>query len=286
MSTAQPCVLGCTTAHAGLPRQAAPGRLACHECADELHKLLGEVERLYRGLDVTPGASGSARGAPGYGPRSPAVDDLIAHRDLRTQRDGASHAGALAVVESWARSIREDRSIDLPPDQVRATVPAGRVTMHRELGTLRFHWDWICGQPWVDEFAAEMRQLRGQLRTARREAEPVLQIGTCPNVIEIDDELDAACGERLHVRPGDREIRCRSCGTTWTRDRWRQLGSRWADYPTLAEQLGVPVGTLHRWRHEDGWKVSGSRSRRLVSRAEAIASYAKRRGLLEDGRHD
>lgn len=272
MSTAQPCVLGCTNTTTGLPRQAAPGMLACHDCADHHRRLLDDIERLHNGLDVTPGTGDGARGAPGYGPRSPAVDGLLAHRDTRT----ADGTGALATIESWARSIREDLSIDVDPDQMRATVPAGRATMPRELATIRFHWDWIMAQPWVDELAVELRQVHQQLRSARREADPVLHLGGCPIVTELDDDVDVTCGHPLKVRPGDREIRCGSCGTPWPRERWHLLGSPWADYATLAEQLGIPVGTLHRWRHEDQWEVTGTRSRRLVSRSDAIASYTRR----------
>lgn len=268
-ATVAACVLGCHTPPSGNPRQAAPGMLACHECADALRATLDDVERLYNGLDITPGHSGTQRRAPGYGPSSPAVDALVDHRDPRVVE------GALATIEQWARLVRTDRSIDTPPDRMRGTVPSGRATMTRETATLRFEWHWIMAQPWVASLAASLTALQRTLQAARRETTPTVRIGGCPVTADGDDD---ACGRMLTVRPGDREIRCPRCDTVWTRDRWHQLGAPWADYATLAEQLGVAVGTLRRWSHEDGWEVRGTTSRRLVARADAVTSYAHRYG--------
>ncbi len=122
------------------------------------------------------------------------------------------------------------------------------------------------------------------LRTAARARPPVLRLGPCPVPVAIDvtDQhgrpLRVECGAPLRVRPGDESIRCPGCGTEWTRSKWHQLGDEWVDFATLAEQLGVPVGTLHYWRHVDEWRTAGTRSRRLVSRVDALTSYARRRG--------
>ncbi|RZQ59826.1 hypothetical protein [Amycolatopsis suaedae] len=282
MNHVRPCLLGCTNAD-GIPYRAAPGRQTCPRCGDQLAALLREIGDLYAVLDdpeqLLPTTSGG-RGRPGYGSRSPAVDDLIVHTDVRTGETDTGGPGALAVVEQWARQIREDRSVDTPPDQMRATVPAGRITMTRELATLRFHWDWILAQDWVDAFADEMRAVRDQLVRARRLTVPVIRIGTCPiTVMTVDrdaDPITLPCSATLRVRLGDTEIRCPACHTVWTRDRWHQLGTDWADYASLATQLDIPVTTLRRWCHEDHWATAGTRSRRLVSRADALASYARR----------
>lgn len=49
--------------------------------------------------------------------------------------------------------------------------------------------------------------------------------------------------------------------------------------PAEASQLfKVPVGTLHRWAHEDRWRKYGGRRTRHWSMTEVQAGYERRRG--------
>ncbi|MEU6641251.1 hypothetical protein ABZ863_01735 [Saccharomonospora sp. NPDC046836] len=288
------CVLGCRNPD-GMPNEAAPGLLACHGCARQLATDLAAVEQLYDAhtdLETHLPRSDGQRGAPGYGPRSPALDALAAHFDPRTKWTPEHGFGALAVVSSWARAIREDTTLNVPRERVRQTVPAGPVTMARELATIRFHWHYLLAQDWLPDFGTELRDVLRQLRAVGRELTPSVRIGPCPVVvdeIEVDDEhypTPITCNTPLHVHAGATEIRCRGCGTNWPRARWHKLGDPWADYAALAEQLDVPVGTLRRWCHQDGWATSGTRGRRLVARADALASYARRRLAGRPDGHD
>lgn len=281
MNNIHACVLGCTNPE-GVPYRAAPGQLACHTCADRLRAVLDELGQLYADLtmidELIPGGHGGdgLRSVPG--PRSPAVDAILVHTDVRSRPDGPL-LPALAIVEQWTREVREEHA---------AAVPAGRVSMARELSTLRFHWDWIMGQGWLPDFADEMRRVLHSLRLAGRMTVPTLTIGRCPVVIiavPLADGgmLDLSCGATLRVRPGDEEIRCRNCGSVWPRSRWRELGDQWIDYARLAAELAVPVGTLRRWCSEDSWRTEGTKRRRLVSRLDAHDSYTRRKGVLPLG---
>ncbi|MCD2193494.1 hypothetical protein LQ327_08875 [Actinomycetospora endophytica] len=48
------------------------------------------------------------------------------------------------------------------------------------------------------------------------------------------------------------------------------------DPEALAVHIGVPVGTIYRWAHEDGWQKFGRDRRRLYRIADAEASADKR----------
>ncbi|MCU1680951.1 MAG: hypothetical protein JWQ81_1690 [Amycolatopsis sp.] len=288
-ATIRTCVLGCSC-NDGVAYRAAPGRLACDPCSEKLAKAVTELGRLYYELtdveELIPGGSGSNAGGsrPVPGPRSPAVDGLIVHTDVRSSTSAGQPPAALASIAGWAREVREERSLDTARDQLRGTVPDGRVTMAREIGTLKFEWHWVMGQEWLADFAAEVHAVLAALRSAGRMDAPTIRLGTCTvRVLGIDTAtrpVTLECGARLRVRTDATELRCSNCGTVWPRSRWHELGDGQSDYARLAEELGVPVGTLRRWSHEDSWTVSGTRSRRLVTRAQALESFRKRRGAL------
>lgn len=197
------------------------------------------------------------------------MDVLLAHSDVRTRWTSELGYGALAVVESWARMLREELG---------AAAPVGRATFSREVATIRFHWDHLLRAPWLDEFAREVQEVTRSLTYAGRLTEQVMRIGPCPGLLEGGEP----CTATLRVQVDDDEIRCRECGDTWARSSWWMLADRWADYALLAEDLGVPVGTLRRWAHEDeragnAWAKETRGRRHLVSRVDAIASYDRRR---------
>jgi hypothetical protein len=259
----------------------------CHACSDRLRLVLDDIGCLYAELDdpsvlVLGRPFGDIpRRASVPGPRSPAVDAVIVHTDVRSvDRD---RPPALAIVESWARAVREERARDIPASQLRATVPAGRVTMARELATLLFHWDWLMGWELVTDFASEVRAVQQELRRLRYGPDVLLRVKCAAVLVAIDfprlvDPLVVRCGAAMIVRPGDEAITCRNCGTVWPRRRWaRELGDDWADYAALAAEWNVTTALLRQWCRRDGWRVAGTRGRRLVSRADANASYEQRR---------
>ncbi|GAA1030772.1 MULTISPECIES: hypothetical protein [Amycolatopsis] len=285
MNQPRPCALPIHTRDGErvCPRRAAPGTLVCPPCSEQLRGVLSKLALTYRAVteldELIPGGRGGdgVRRVPG--PRSPAVDAILAHTDPRSRDDSA-----LAVVESWARWVRAERSIDVEPAKMLATVPAGRVTMARELDTLRFHWDWIMASPEVPWFAEAMRSVAQALRQVRGELDRVTRVGKCPTPVVVipraDGDIHLPCGASLRVRPGATKIVCRNCETEWGRDRWNELGDARADYASFSEQFDVPVGTLRRWAHKDSWDRAGTRGRPLWLRAEVFASYVKRRGDL------
>lgn len=281
MNDIRPCVL------LRNPHQAAPRWTVCYPCADHLNNTLTQLAKTYDELldidEITPGGSGdnTSVSRPVPGPRSPAVDSLLAHSDPRS---AVGNRSALATVFGWAHLIRADRSVDTPRDQMLATVPKGRITMGREIATIRLHWDWLMGTDMVPAFEHDIVSVLTALRLVRRLDAPVMRIGRCPTVARVhladSRTVDLPCDAELRVRTDADAIRCRTCGSVWPRARWHELGDGLTDYARLADELDVKVGTLWRWASEDGWTVIGGRGRRLVVRVEAMDSYRKRRGVL------
>lgn len=284
MNDIRPCVL----ANPRHPHQAAPGWNVCATCADTLHTTLADLQATYEQLDtieeLTPTGSGDNNGGGRAvpGPRSPAVDALLNHTDPRSQH---GNTAALATIVDWARLIRAEHSIDTPRSRMLATVPHGRITMGREIATIRLHWGWLMGTELVPAFAVDVRGVLTALRLVRRMDAPTIRIGSCPTVllaIPLPDGgwLDLACAAPLRVKTDADTIRCRNCGASWSRGTWHQLGDGLTDYAKLSDELGVNPSTLRYWSAKDHWTVHGTAGRRLVLRAEAHESYRKRRGHL------
>ncbi len=280
LTTRRACVLGCRTL-SGEPFPAQHGYLTCDPCAERLRTALAEIVECYALLDdaLVPGHGGAGgRGAPGFGSRSPARDGVLALTDPRTQavEEGDPHS-VLGVLSSWADNVRDDTGQDRP---------AGQITVTGEVGFLVRWLDFITRQYWVEDFADEVHELLGQLRTALGLQERSIPIGTCPTLLPDLDSTDEAggeleCGALLRVRLSAEWITCRSCGTNWPRERWDELrddlGVPVSDVASLSAWLAVPVGTLRRWRHEDEWSNHGTRARPLYDRAQVVTSWRRRR---------
>lgn len=277
---AAPCALGCTTAN-GQPFPARHGYLLCARCTDRLHDALREIIDCYALLDdalVPASGAGTAttggRGAPGFGSRSPARDTVIALTDPRThaEEDGDPHS-VLSILSSWADNVRDDTGQD---------APTGPTTVSGEVGFLVRWMDHIARQDWVGDFADEIHELLGQLRTVLGLQERAIPIGPCPaRLHDLDNGGTVTCGTPLRVRLSAERITCRSCGTSWPRERWDELsgslGVPVSDIASLSAWLTVPAGTLRRWKHEDGWHNHGTRSRPLFAREQVLASWKRRR---------
>ncbi|MCP3805389.1 hypothetical protein NLX83_39595 [Allokutzneria sp. A3M-2-11 16] len=276
------CVLGCADSF-GQPYPAVEGTLACDICAHAVDAALRQIARDYEFLldprNLVPGADSSGRGNPGYGSRSPARDDLIICTDPRTTYDERAES-APAILSQWVREIVESTDMTAPE---RASV-AGDIAwlLSRKV------WRWVISQPWLDEFGGEVFELREHLAHIVRPRARAVPIGPCPVPSGVPGNT-APCGTALRVRPDAELVRCRTCGTTWPRERWDELGHALgcprSDYASLSVWLGVPVGTLRRWCAQDGWArdpAGHSRARPVWLRTDALASFTARRHTAPD----
>ena len=145
-------------------------------------------------------------------PPAPVRLDVVALSDRRTQ---SRHAGdiypVLAVLESWARLVREERKLQRP------RFPA---TILSETSLLEGHLDWIVAQPWVDDLAAELRQAQGALHSAIGDHAP-RPVGRCPVV---HPDAGECGGPLFQDRYGGLSVSCRACGEVWGETELRRLG--------------------------------------------------------------
>jgi len=84
--------------------------------------------------------------------------------------------------------------------------------------------------PWAvenrDDFGRFARDLNGFVEQIKSALDPTIepptrvQIGRCPTL----GEEGGKCGELLSANPWSNSIRCRKCGSTWTRADWPKLG--------------------------------------------------------------
>lgn len=312
------CLLGCRT-RGGEPFRAQHGYRTCDLCADELRTDIRELAQIYPELvraAMPGGAPSQGRVSPGYGPRSPARDTVLALTDRRTRADDAGDPhSVLEILTSWADNVRQDTgqarpdpvaqreaqlligwldftarqpwagNLDTRLDQLREQITEqlglSARTVHGEVAFLIEWFDYITRQHWVGDFAEEVRELLTSVRLATGTEEASIPVGTCPAP---EKTTQRPCGARLRVRADADRIVCPKCRTPWPRKHWDELsdaqGTPVSDVAALSAWLTVPAGTLRRWRGEDGWINHGSRRRPLYERNAVLSSWQRRRGAL------
>jgi hypothetical protein len=199
------------------PKTAANGTLVCPGHTRWLTESIDDVVITYALLPhfYEPGTAiddGQQVRGKRVDPPAPVRLDVVALLDKRTI---ARHPGdivpVLAILEAWARLIREERQ--LQPCRRQATVTS-------EAGTLLAHINWIICQPWVDDLAREIREVKSALHSAIGDHAP-RPVGTCPVVHPDTGE----CGGKLYQdRYGGMSVTCRRCGETWGETELRRLG--------------------------------------------------------------
>jgi hypothetical protein len=166
-------------------------------------------------LFVEPGSSvddGRQVKSKRIDPPAPIRLDIVSLSDRRTihRYDGDTYP-VLAVLESWARMIREERELTAP------TVAANIVS---EATLIIGHLDWVGAQPWVDDLATELRYVKTSLHSAIGDHAP-RSVGPCPIV---DPEHGPCTGRLYQDRYGRLSVTCNRCGEVWGETELRRLG--------------------------------------------------------------
>jgi hypothetical protein len=187
----------------------------CRRHADSLADTLRDLAETYAllGLFLAPGSvpdEGNVRGRRIDAP-APVRLEVVALTDRRTiALDDADPPPVLAIVESWARLVREERAL---------ASPLVRATLIGEVGFLLAHHGWVCAQPWVDDYAAELRRARSAVHDAIGDHAP-RPVGHC----QVVDEQGECGGPLYQDRWGAMAVSCRRCGAVWQEDDLRRLG--------------------------------------------------------------
>ena len=200
------------------PRESLAGALVCRHHHGWLRDSIDDIVITYGLLPhfYEPGTAvddGHQVKGKRVDPPAPVRLDVVALPDKRTvHRYPGDIVPVIAILESWARLVRDERKIQ--PCRQPATVTS-------EAGTLLAHLDWIIGEPFVADLADELRQVKSALHSAIGDHAP-RPVGTCP-VVHPDE--DTECGGRLYQdRYGGMSVTCRKCGETWGETELRRLG--------------------------------------------------------------
>lgn len=204
-------------------RLADEGYHTCSTCYDQLHQWLtpitvdddnrpASIPGMYELLDARPGVGESGRRGPGFAPRSPANDHVVAMRDPRSTKLLAGDPHSVpGVLGSWCLEVSELRHVIPPARRVLAMA-----------GFLDAHLDWLTRQDWVGELHAELRELYSQLK-ASAAGKTRRPIGQCPNTIDEGNQT-RTCGALLFAPLRGDTIQCGTCGRQWARHEWLCLG--------------------------------------------------------------
>jgi hypothetical protein len=199
------CVIPSCRTH----EDAEPSAYACPACRQHLTRQLSEVEDYLAIVSAVPSRTGGPR-PKGFASSPPARLDVIAMLDPRTELNGFGPDDVLdevpniaADLHGWVRVAME--TIATPDDLF------GYETwlIHGDAVFLRTRIGWICQQPWVDGFAADIARVHGALARACGDT-PAKPLGRC---------LDMACGGQVFRRsddPTDGRLQCRTCRTTYS----------------------------------------------------------------------
>jgi hypothetical protein len=204
----------CIMRHAK-PKKAQYGYI-CANHYEKLGSALEDILELYALLFYfyEPGtATDDGRQVHGtrIDPAAPVRLDVVALMDPRTKKlHPEDPVPVSAIIGSWAQLIREERNLD---------IPTTTTYLSQEIHLLSRHWAWIVEQPWVDDFANEIRDCQTALKNAIGE-HPPRPVGRCP----ITSDQGTCDGALYQDRYGRLGVTCRKCGEVWGETELQRLG--------------------------------------------------------------
>lgn len=184
----------------------------CDGCWSRGLTQLLELPRFYEELEdaLIPSA--------GYGQKvsGTKTPPLPARLDVLYLRTGGI-SDVLYIHENAIRSSQNHSRIEFRGEQENR--------IKKSVTYLSAHWNWA-SRHYMDgeDLINDINKLWGQIQTVLGNKSEDITIGTCP---ALDDNGDP-CGAKLRISPhvlesyGD--IRCGTCATVWSSQRWRLLG--------------------------------------------------------------
>lgn len=236
----------------------------CGPCSISSARALSDVVSLSRDLrkKLTPEISErvGARSMPAskpplaihvvslLGPDSP-------EGDPRNEMDQGGSLSILTVLSRWRRAMIAARGQYWKASPATPGIWAVAVNGDIEYSAhwLRGQWHWAERElPGFAEFCQELIELRKAIQTAITPGPTARRVGRCP----VRGENQVRCNEQLMVFPEAESLRCKGCGTEWTRANWRELGRLIEEAnnatnsneqnPATSTVLSVDTTTVHR----------------------------------------
>ena len=202
----------------------------CVRCDSRIHRQLDDLIEYWVGAhaELLPGRSGS-------GGRS-------SERTIGLNVQALSFIGGhdiLNLLHEWEKLIREERNLTRPAFLKK---PASLEAEIREAVTFaQTHLPWSGEQPWIDDFARELRELHSQGMAAARQFVDKVRKIPCPA-----ETGDGACGNLLKINAEEPLdiFECRLCHSEWTTLRLMAVAMSssaeiWLDAEALAKWMGI-----------------------------------------------
>ena len=174
----------------------------CHRCHNRIHSQLDDLLEFWKAAhdELLPGRTGS-------GGRS-------SERTIGLNVNALSFIAGddiIGMLHEWEKLIREERDLTRP-----ANMPKRSLTdeISKSIAFAQHHLAWSATQPWISDFAAELRALHAQgMAAARKFVEKPRKIA-CP----AETEEGGTCGNFLNINHEDplEIFHCRRCKTQWT----------------------------------------------------------------------
>jgi hypothetical protein len=146
----------------------------------------------------------------------------------------------LDVLHEWEKLVRSERQLT-PPAMVK------KLPLDQEIkAAVKFaqvHLTWSGEQPWIGDFATELRDLHGTAMAAARQFAQRIRRIACPS-----DQADGtACGNSLPIREENLMdvFTCRRCQSEWTTLRLMMVALAdprrevWLDAEAIAGYMGI-----------------------------------------------
>lgn len=180
------------------------GPLVCFRCSNRILRHLRELEEYLPTLSPEKTVGGDSGRKSGFESSSPANDAVLIHQDPRSGWDELDGYGALAVLISWASLVVEERRNEWAKSKTSYGLPDSVLILRR-------NHSWIVQQPWVDEYAGELRSVHAAVRALAHDPVPRSQ-GKCirwhgnveckGDVFELDDASGVRCSRCKAIYTG------------------------------------------------------------------------------------
>jgi hypothetical protein len=185
------------------PKETEHPNLVCFPCSNRILRHLRELEDYLPTLSLLKRVSGEEGRKSGFGSSSPANDTAIHHTDWRTSPSALDGMGAVATIHEWATAVRADKGIQPPKS----------MTLWSETEALRANHAWIICQPFVEDYADELREIHLAVRAAANDPIP-RSVGRCISISTDRGE----CGGDVYELPDASGVKCSnpSCRRVYT----------------------------------------------------------------------
>lgn len=211
----------------------------CRKCFRRIYTQLEDLLELWM---LAHGELNPSRGAGsgGGGHREPSLGINVSALNFIAGSD------ILGILHEWEKEIRCERGLT-PPALLSKGSVAQEIT--KAVDFAKTHLEWSSTQPWIADFAREVRALHAQGMAAARQYVIHSRKIACP----ADDRDGLPCGQFLALREDDlmELFTCKRCGSEWSTFRLiavalaHPYAEFWLDAEAIAKWLSISERRVH-----------------------------------------